>query len=203
MFQTAIRRGYDVQAIKFFKEFLAAPVHVGALAASSGYLAEMTAGAAELEKASVVVEFGPGTGVITEKILAMMPQDAKLMAIEIREDFANIMQEKYPEVTTVHGGAEDTAKHLREHFGVEQCDRIVSGLPWAAFDEALQDQLLDAVDEALRPGGRFVTYTYLQSPLLAGGKRFRKKLHERFSEVGETRMVWLNLPPAFVYWGVK
>lgn len=57
--------------------------------------------------------------------------------------------------------------------------------------------------DALRPGGRFVTYTYLQSPLLAGGKRFRKKLHERFSEVGETRMVWLNLPPAFVYWGVK
>ncbi|MFP4172510.1 MAG: class I SAM-dependent methyltransferase [Candidatus Hydrogenedentota bacterium] len=192
-----------MQAIKFFKEFLAAPVHVGALAASSRYLAEMTAGAAELETASVVVEFGPGTGVITEKILAMMPQDAKLMTIEIREDFAKIMWEKYPEVTTVHGGAEETARHLQEHFGVQHCDRIVSGLPWAAFDEALQDRLLDAMDEALEPGGRFVTYTYFQSPLLAGGKRFRQKLHERFSEVGETRMIWLNLPPAFVYWAVK
>ena len=192
-----------MQAIKFFKEFLAAPVHVGAFAASSRYLAEMTAETAGLGNASVIVEFGPGTGVITEKILAKMPQDAKLMTIEIREDFANVMREKYPEVTTVHGAAEETVKHLQEHFEIDYCDRIVSGLPWAGFDEALQDRLLDAVDEALRPGGRFVTYTYFQSPLLSGGKRFRRKLRERFSETGETSMVWLNLPPAFVYWGVK
>ncbi len=192
-----------MQAIKFFKEFLAAPVHVGAFAASSRYLAEATASAAELGEASVVVEFGPGTGVITKRILPKMAEEARLMAIEIREDFAKIMREKYPEVTTVHGGAEDTAKHLQEHFGVDHCDRIVSGLPWAGFDEALQDRLLDAVDEALRPGGRFVTYTYFQSPLLPGGKRFRQKLRERFSETGETSMIWLNLPPAFVYWGVK
>ena len=190
-------------AIQFFKEFLAAPVHVGALAASSSYLAEMTTNAAHLENATVAVEFGPGTGVITRKILDKVPPEAKVMTVEIREDFVNTMREKYPNVPTVHGSAEDTAQHLRELFGVEHCDRIVSGLPWAGFSEALQDRLLDGVEEALEPGGRFVTYTYFQSPFLPGGKRFRRKLNERFSEVGQTSMVWINLPPAFVYWAVK
>ncbi len=191
-----------MSAIQFFKEFLAAPVHVGAVAASSVRLAEKTVEAAQLQDSRVVVEYGPGTGVITQSILNHLPAEAKFLTIEIQEDFAKTMKERFPSVNVIHGSAEDTRKYLRE-IGEEQCDRIVSGLPWAGFSEELQDRLLDAVLDSLRPGGRFCTYTYLLSPYLRGGKSFRKKLSERFTNTGETSMVWLNLPPAFVYWAEK
>jgi phospholipid N-methyltransferase len=75
----------------------------------------------------------------------------------------------------------------------------VSGLPWAAFPEALQDQLLDTIADVLRPGGRLVTFAYLQGVLLPAGAKFKRKLKQRFRRVSTTRTVWLNLPPAFVY----
>ena len=201
------RRGWRegkviVSALRFFREFIAAPVNVGAFAASSVNLAEKTVEAAEIGDSSVVVEYGPGTGVITQSILNRLPGGAKFLTIEIQEDFVKAMKERFPDVNVIHGSAEDTRKHLRD-IGEEHCDRIVSGLPWAGFSEDLQDRLLDAVCDSLRPGGRFCTYTYLLSPYLPGGRRFRKKLNERFSKTGETSMVWANLPPAFVYWAEK
>ncbi len=187
-----------MHAIKFFKEFLAAPVNVGAMAASSTGLAEMVTDAANLPEDGVIVEWGPGTGVMTRKVLEKAPKST-FITIEIQEDFVKIMREHFPDVAVIDGSAEDTARYLQE-AGAEKCDAIVSGLPWAGFPEDLQDRLLAAAMDVLKPGGRFVTYTYLLSPYLPGGRRFRAKLNKTFSKVGTTPMVWKNLPPAFVYW---
>jgi phospholipid N-methyltransferase len=83
------------------------------------------------------------------------------------------------------------------------CDAIVSGLPWSIFEDGLQDDLLNAVHDALRPGGVFATYLYLQSLALPSGIRFRAKLRNRFSRAGVTGVVWNNLPPARVVWAEK
>jgi phospholipid N-methyltransferase len=63
----------------------------------------------------------------------------------------------------------------------------------------LQDRLIDSILEILRPGGRFVTFAYLQGLLLPAGHAFSRKLQSRFRKVKKTRTVWRNLPPAFVY----
>jgi phosphatidylethanolamine/phosphatidyl-N-methylethanolamine N-methyltransferase len=76
---------------------------------------------------------------------------------------------------------------------------MISGLPWAAFPLALQEEVLDAVVAALRPGGRFTTFAYLQGTLLPAGRRFRRRLDEHFCEVRRSPVVWRNFPPAFVY----
>lgn len=187
---------------KFFLQFMAHPGEVGSLIPSSGELAHAVAQQGQVAEADTVIELGPGTGAITEAVLPQLQDGATFVALEINGDFVRLFQKRFPGVAIY----EDTAEHARtylERHGKEACDSVVSGLPWASFPDALQDSLLDAILDVLRPGGRFVTYTYLMSPYLPQGRRFRQKLERRFSDVGRSPMVWFNVPPAFVYCAKK
>jgi len=186
----------------FLKQFLAVPRDIGAIAPSSQRLADVVTETANVREANVVVEFGAGTGVVTEVIARKLRDGSHFLALEINPHFVEILRHQCPNVKVIHDSAANTKKHLAE-AGLEHCDCIVSGLPWTSFGNDLQDELLDAVLEVLEPGGRFVTFTYIESPWLAGGKRFRQKLHERFSDVGRTPVIWWNLPPAFAYYATK
>jgi phospholipid N-methyltransferase len=83
--------------------------------------------------------------------------------------------------------------------GRPQADVIVSGLPWAAFAPELQDELLDAVTDALTPGGVFTTFGYTFASWTAPARRIRRLFGDRFEEVVAGRTVWGNVPPAFAY----
>jgi len=186
----------------FLRGFLAGPLATGAIAPSSRALAELITDEARLEQARVVVEFGPGTGVVTEQILAKLPAGATFFAMEVNGSFVEATRGRCPGARVIHDSAVNVQGYLHE-TGVISCDCIVCGLPWAAFPEGLQDDLLGVIEECLSPGGRFLTYAYLQGLLLPAGQRFKKKLHERFPVVRKTPTVWGNLPPAFVYVGDK
>jgi phospholipid N-methyltransferase len=182
----------------FLKEFIASPTAVGAIAPSSAGLARTIVEAAELDTASVVIEFGPGTGVFTERIVESVSADCVFFALEVNERLAETTRRRCPGTKVFHDTASNATKYLQA-MGVSHCDRIVSGLPWAAFPRSLQRELLDTVRDILKPGGLFVTFAYLQGLLLPAGLRFRRILSERFAKVTTTRIVWRNLPPAFVY----
>ncbi len=188
--------------LTFFKEFVTKPRDVGSIIPSSKVLAEVITDAANVQQADTVVEFGPGTGVVTEVIAKKIGGDTQFLALETSQDFVHVLREQCPEARIIHDSAANTRQYLEE-LGLDSCDCIVSGLPWAGFDEPLQEELLQAIVDVLKPGGRFVTYTYIYSPKLPGGKRFRGKLEERFSDVGKTQMVWRNVPPAFAYYATK
>ena len=192
-------RCLPLYVLKFLKEFVAKPVTVGAIAPSSKHLARAVTEAAGVAESPVVVEFGPGTGAITEAILPALREDATFFGMEINEDFVAIMGDQFPEVTVHHDSAENTRAYL-EKLGLDACDCIVSGLPWGTFSKDLQDSLLDTISDVLRPGGRFATYMYLQSTLLPTGQRFKEQLRTRFGELFRTPVVWRNLPPAIVYY---
>jgi phospholipid N-methyltransferase len=72
-------------------------------------------------------------------------------------------------------------------------------LPWATFPESLQVECLDAMMRVLKPGGRFATFSYVHSLALTNSRRFAKRLPKYFKTVSKSPVVWLNLPPAFVY----
>ena len=157
---------------------------------------------AELANAGVIVEWGTGTGVFTERILEKKRPDADFLAVELNEEFVAATRKRCPAAHVVHDSAAHTGKHLAAR-GWQGCDRIVCGLPWAAFPEKLQDDLLDTLHEVLRPGGIFVTFGYLQGLLLPAGQRFRRKLQNRFPRVTTSPTLWRNFPPAFVYRATK
>ena len=184
------------------KSFIVAPQDVGAVMPSSDDLADFATDVAGVRNADVVVEFGPGTGAITKWIVRKLKTDSTFFAMEINPDFVKIMRERFPDVRVYNDSAANTRHYLAE-FGHDGCDVVVSGLPWTAFNDELQITLLDAVAQSLRPGGRFVTYMYLTSLMMPSGVRFRRRLAERLTNVNKTRMVWRNVPPAFVLYGEK
>ncbi|MEE8349985.1 MAG: methyltransferase domain-containing protein [Acidobacteriota bacterium] len=183
---------------RFLKEFIRHPTATWAIAESSRELAELITDTADLSHASAVVEFGSGTGVFTEKILERISKDTTAIALEINPAFVEATRRRCPQASVFHDSAVNTAQYLRR-AGIEQCDRIICGLPWACFSQDLQDQLLDTIMEVLAPGGKFLTFAYIHGLLLPSGRRFRRCLSSQFKEIVETRVIWKNLPPAFVY----
>jgi len=100
------------------------------------------------------------------------------------------------------GSAANVKKYLGQ-FARKDCDRIVSGLSWASFSDDLQSTILNAAFDSLKKGGKFLTFAHYPFSKLPRGKRFKYKLLNLFSEVRVSKIVWSNLPPAFVYVCVK
>jgi phosphatidylethanolamine/phosphatidyl-N-methylethanolamine N-methyltransferase len=186
----------------FLREFVRRPGQTGAIAPSSPSLTAEIVRQAGVKDADIIVEFGPGTGSFTREILRQKKETAFFAGIEANPILAETLRRKFPCANIFSDSAENTLSILRNHQ-LAETDCIVSGLPWASFSPQLQDILLQAAMTSLRPEGRFATFAYLQGLLLPSGQRFRKKLRQTFSTVHVGRIIWKNLPPAFVYRCVK
>lgn len=183
---------------RFLREFIRKPASTGAIVPSSAELARLMAEEAALDGASLIVEFGPGTGPITRALIEGKPANAKLIAIERNEEFVAMLRERHPGLDVVHDCVQELHNILAAR-GETAADRIVSGLPWGAFDEAMQRDIMKAAHESLADDGVFVTFAYLQGFALPPAWRFRKLLREMFADVRQSDVVWRNVPPAFVY----
>jgi phosphatidylethanolamine/phosphatidyl-N-methylethanolamine N-methyltransferase len=184
--------------VRFLGTFVAAPRTVGAVAPSSAALAAEIVRQARVAHARTIVELGGGTGSFTRKIAEVAPRDAMIVSIEINAAFAEILSKRFERVRVIAGSAERAGDYLRA-AGRSSADCVVSGLPWAAFDTGLQSRLLTAIAGLLADGGTFATFAYLHASKLPAAIRFRDQLHAIFSKVRESRVVWRNIPPAFVY----
>lgn len=186
----------------FIKEFLKSPGSVGAIRPSSKFLAAEMVKQARIAESGTIVELGAGTGAFTGLIHQTKQSDATFFALEINQNLSRELVEKLPEVEVITDSVENLSDILASK-GITKLDSIVCGLPWAAFGVELQDKLFTSIVNAMSPGGRFCTFAYLQGLMLPAGQRFRKKLRENFSEVTQSRTVWRNTPPAFIYNCIK
>lgn len=182
----------------FLKRFLANPGVVGALLPSSPALCREITDEINIEAAEAVVELGPGTGVITDEILARLNPQAKFIAIELDEKLYRTLHRNRPDLNIVNDTAENLPE-IMEDADIKHLNAIVSGLPWAAFPEKLQVGILNAIMNSLCEGGYFTTFAYLQGLVLPAGLRFKKLLKKTFKKVTVSRVVWNNFPPAIVY----
>lgn len=181
----------------FLRQFVLNTNMIGAIAPSSPHLAREIVAGLDFAGARTVLEFGPGSGVVTDAILPNLRPETKFVAIELNDEMARQFRRRHPRVTLVH----DTVERVRQicdDQGIDQADLIISGLPWASFPEALQVRILDAMAKVLRPGGVFVTFGYQMGRFLPAGRRFTRLLPKYFKRVERSRVIWRNIPPAFV-----
>ncbi len=182
----------------FLRTFLRHPLTVGAIAPSSRALAREMLARIDFATARAIVEIGAGTGVFTAAILERLEPRTQFLAVEKLPDLARSLIARFGPTQIAEGDAADLKMLLRAR-AIGPVDAIVSGLPWSAFSPELQIRLLDAATSCLVPAGRFSTFAYLQGLVLPSAWRFRALLNRRFITVNISRVVWRNLPPAFVY----
>ena len=202
----------------FFKEFVRHPTRVGAIAPSSAELAQEMMRQAHVSECHSLAEVGAGTGVFTKRAMQMLPDGSVFISIEQNAKLVAVLTAELEKERQCHPQASWCRKFeripvfcdnvenlpiLMEQHQISQLDSIISGLPWASFNDELQDRLLSVALDSLRPGGRFATFAYLQGVLLPTGQHFYNKIRQRFSSVERSRVVWKNLPPAFVYSCIK
>jgi phosphatidylethanolamine/phosphatidyl-N-methylethanolamine N-methyltransferase len=193
---TAGLSGLSLYVSQWFK----APTQIGAISPSSQSLARTMIETVDFANAKSIIEFGPGPGNVTSLICQQLRPSSTFFAIEQNAQMCRIFREQFPKVKLFEGSAGDVGGYC-EQMGVKPgtVDAIISGLPWAAFPQQLQDQIMSAAVRALRPGGHLVTFAYNSGVWLPRGRRFAKRLPGFFSRVEKSRTVWSNLPPAFTY----
>lgn len=184
--------------LKFLSSFLRHPVATGAIAPSSRFLAREMVAWIDWHEVNTCVELGPGTGVFTSSIISSVHDGTEVFAVELNEVFATAMRRRFPEVDTVCRSVAELPRICHER-GVAEIDCVVCGLPWASFPSPLQRTLMDAILSCMADNGYFCTFAYLQGTLLPAGRRFQRLLRQSFVSVKRSRVVWRNLPPAFVY----
>jgi phosphatidylethanolamine/phosphatidyl-N-methylethanolamine N-methyltransferase len=132
------------------------------------------------------------------RIVREAAETASIVSIEVNQTFAEILAARFRRVHVIA----DSAEHLRDHMrnaGMTAADCVVSGLPWAVFNTDLQLRLVRAIHNALRNGGIFTTFAYVNASWLPAARQFRAHLESHFDSVRAKRVVWRNVPPAFVY----
>ena len=163
----------------------------GALVPSGKRLARTMAGAiGHVATDDVIVELGPGTGVFTQELLKNFPLN-RVLAVEFNHAFVTRLQKTMPAATVIEGCASRLPELLAaQGIPPGKVSAVVSGLPLLSLDRKLSEAVIRAIATVLRPGGRYVQFTYSQRAWRKFAvPGFRAEPHHR---------VWLNVPPAVV-----
>ncbi len=180
---------------KFLKTFFQERKQVGALAPSSRFLVKKMCDKIDFDSAKVIVELGPGTGVFTSEILKRANADTKIFVIELNEDFYKLLEQKFndPRIILLRESADNLDKILAEH-GAQETDAILSSLPLAVIPDNIRKKIIIKSYDSLRKGGVYVQYQYSLNA--------KKLLEKKFGKL-KMGFVAINIPPAFIYLGVK
>lgn len=178
---------------RFFRSWLDNPAVAGAVSPSGRFLARMMARYVDPHKGGPVVELGPGTGAITEALLARGIAPGRLFLVEFDSGFCKLLRRRFPGVHVIKGDAYQLSKTLRGQLRRPPA-AIVSSLPLLLKPEAQRLALLADAFDCMSPDGCFVQFTYGRVSPVPRDKASALDIH-----VEASPPVWLNLPPARVW----
>lgn len=176
----------------FLKEFFKEHKTIGAVSPSSKSLTKKMLKNINFDSANVIVEFGPGTGVITRQIVLKMNPKATLYVFELHAPFFKSLQKEFrgiDNVRIINDSAVDVRKYLKED-NKENADAIISSLPLTNFDQKLTMRILKSAEIALKPDGLYIQFQYSLNA--------KKLLSKIFSSIS-IQFTPINIPPAFIY----
>ncbi|WP_252191120.1 class I SAM-dependent methyltransferase [Polaribacter sp. Q13] len=164
---------------------------LGTVTPSSRFLAERMLKKIDFSKVEVLVEFGPGDGVITKLILEKLPKNATLICFEINDNFYDQLSDiKNKQLVVVKSSAEKIGEELKKLNFHKTC-HIISSLPLTIIPEEVTNEILEKSFDVLEDNGTFIQFQYSLT--------YFKKLKSMFNQSISLGFEPLNFPPAFVY----
>ncbi|MCA8955574.1 MAG: hypothetical protein KDC87_05840 [Planctomycetes bacterium] len=196
---TAIAKG---QRFLFLRRFLHNPREVGAVCPSTRFLGRSMLLDLDLRPGDLIVEYGPGTGALTQEIRrAIRPIDGvRYLGIESEAGFCDVLRQRMPELQFANARVEQIEQLLAER-DLPRPKAIISGLP-LIFLPAMEE-IVSTAYQVLDHGGTFRTFSYVQSYITPGARRLRRAMRDRFDRFRIARLVARNFPPALVLQGDK
>ncbi len=154
-------RGRAAQLLRFACGFLRHPAKVGWMLPSSPFLVDEVLRQIDWRRAGVIVEYGPGVGAFTKRLLERMRPDACLIALEINPDFVRFLNGSLqdPRLHLVQESAAEIDAVLAR-FGLAHADYVISGIPFMTLPPRMRDTIVRKTHSVLRPKGSFLVYQF-------------------------------------------
>ena len=176
--------------VRFIRSWIEKPLSTGAVMPSGKLLARTMARLVDPAVPGPIVELGPGTGPVTEALVARGVDPARLVLVEFNPVFCRLLRSRYAGATVVQGDAY-RLKHLLGSLLREPAAAVVSGLPLFTKPLRTRLRLISDAFGLLQPQAPFIQFTYaVVSPIPRSLPGVRSHASER---------IWMNLPPAQVW----
>ena len=195
--------GCSMSLRTFVVEALADFPMVAAVSPSSRFLASAMLEPLPFARTRIALELGAGTGVITHALLEQLPSNAKLLVFEINRRFVDCLQESISDsrVILIHSSVENLSSELQRR-GIEHVDAVVSSLGLAFMSDRQREALFEQLAPFLHKSSVFTQYQYIHGMQFVKGRLCRfnlRSLLSRYFGSVHSKIVWRNLPPAFVF----
>ncbi len=175
---------------RFLRSWIMNPLRMGAVTPSSPVLARRMASYVDVTVPGPVIELGPGTGPVTQALIAHGVAEERLILVEYSPEFCHLLRQRFPKATVIQGDAYHLKHTLAGHLS-EPAAALVSGLPLVTRPERVRATLVHEAFGLLREGAPFIQFTYaMTSPV---------PLHGRTIKAQASRRIWRNMPPARVW----
>jgi phosphatidylethanolamine/phosphatidyl-N-methylethanolamine N-methyltransferase len=188
--ETHFRRFEAKNEVRFIRTWMEKPLSIGSVTPSSRVLARAMAAYVDPDPKGPVIELGPGTGPVTEALVAHGIDPARLILVEFDPTFCRLLRQRYPAATVVQGDAYSLKRVLGSELS-EPAAAVVSGLPLFTKPLKTRLKLLYEAFALMDPGAPFVQFTYATIPPIP------KALDRVRSEASER--IWMNIPPARIW----
>ena len=176
--------------VRFLRSWIERPLSIGAVTPSGRILARAMARYVDPDSDGPVVELGPGTGPVTQALVAAGVAPSRLVLVEFNPGFCRILRARYPDATLIEGDAY-SLRRLMETLLLQPAAAVVSGLPLVTKPVKQRLRLIRDAFDLMLPGAPFVQFTYsVAAPLpsrLSG------------CSVESSERIWMNIPPARVW----
>jgi phosphatidylethanolamine/phosphatidyl-N-methylethanolamine N-methyltransferase len=176
--------------VRFIRSWIEKPLAMGAVTPSGRALARTMAAYVDPSVPGPIIELGPGTGPVTEALVAQGIDPSRLVLVEFDPTFCRLLRTRYPDATVVQGDAYGL-KRLLAGLLQQPAAAVVSGLPLFTKPLRTRLRLLFEAFGLMSPGAPFVQFTYNAVPPIP------KRLERVSAEASER--VWMNIPPARVW----
>jgi phosphatidylethanolamine/phosphatidyl-N-methylethanolamine N-methyltransferase len=171
---------------EFLRGLIANPKGVSAPTPSGPTLARAIAAQVDVLRDGLVLEFGPGTGVVTQALLDRGIAAARIVAVEQTIVFADLLGKRFPFVQVHCGDALAFEKYIPVGAKVAA---IVSGLPLLQLPSNVRQSFLQRALAAQHGGGQLVQLSYSWRPPIRPWPG--TTLHKA--------TIWRNFPPAHIW----
>lgn len=176
--------------IRFLRQWFDNPIKTGAVAPSSPALARRMASYIDIQKPGLVVELGPGTGVVTQAVIQHGVDPTRVVAVEYSNEFVDMLTDRFVGATVIQGDAYDFEAIRQAHID-EPLAAVVSSLPLFTKPKPMRKRLINMCLDALAPGCPFIQFSYALVPPVTEDEG-------NFS-IESSSWVIGNLPPARVW----